>query len=124
MAVVLLLTGTPVNAGDHRWWHDASVQLRLGLTAAQVSRIDRIFNSDRPARIARLRQLERRVSSLRVALASGDVERIQRDDLVARIERLRMRINVQRTMMLVKIYRELSVTQRTELSRLKLQNPE
>jgi Spy/CpxP family protein refolding chaperone len=101
-----------------RWWLDPGVQRELALTEGQVQALQRTFERDLPARRALRRELNRLDSKLQQLL-----ERAVDDDNVierfsARVEQVRAKRNVRRTLILLEMYKVLTPAQRVALSRL------
>jgi Spy/CpxP family protein refolding chaperone len=96
-----------------RWWHDPAIERDLELTAAQARRLDAIFESDLPARIALHQKIRRMDAELLRIIRDEDEERVLRfvDDLQV----LRRKQNVRRALMLVEMYKVLTPPQRARL---------
>lgn len=119
----LVAVAAPAAAGAVRWWTEPDVQARLQLTAPQVAALNRLFDdtlSDRLASGARLTRLEQRLARLMAQPDAGEKETLR---LVERVEGLRARRNVARTMMLVRMFRVLTPAQRRALDSLTRPKP-
>ncbi len=111
----LLACAAGASAGAVRWWTAPDIQAKLQLKAAQVSALNRIFDenlSDRLASGAKLTTLEQAVARM---MAQPDADEADTLHLVEQVEGLRARRNIVRTMMLVRMLRVLSPTQRRAL---------
>jgi Spy/CpxP family protein refolding chaperone len=109
-----------VAAGDQpraSWWLDRRIQQELGLTQSQIQTLQLTFEHDLPERRALRRELDRLESKLQKLL-----ERAEDDSVVerfsARVEQVRAKRNVRRTLVLLEMYKSLTPTQRIALSRL------
>lgn len=113
---------SPVHAGDQsrsRWWLDPLVQRQLALTKAQVDALQRTFAQGLPERLTLRRELDRLDSQLQAILERGDADDRSVERFIARVEKLRARRNVRRTMILLDMYRILTPPQRLALSKLR-----
>jgi Spy/CpxP family protein refolding chaperone len=106
-----------------RWWLEAAVQQELGLVPVQVKALERCFERGLPERVALRRELDRLDSQLQQLLERGDAADPVVERLSARVETVRARRNVRRTLMLLEMYRILTPAQRLALSRLRAPGP-
>jgi len=112
----------PVYGADRtrsRWWLSPVVQQELGLTKTQVQALQSTFERGLPERVALRRDLDRLDAQLQRL-----IERAEEDDglverFSARVEELRARRNVRRTLILLEMYRILTPAQRLAFSRLR-----
>ncbi len=108
----------PCSAADRvKWWRSAVAVTRLGLTPAQVERIDAIFEETRPNRLRLQDALDDLESALAKAINDGQDARAK--DLVPRVESARMAHNIARTMMLIRMSRVLTREQRGKLNEIR-----
>ena len=124
-AVCVLLTMIPAPIriqgepdSERRWWRVAEVQRHLRLSAAQIDRLDNLFERERPMRSERQRrvaQMERRLTRT-MELADADDESVVR--LSEAVESLRIQRNVHRTLMLFAMYKTLTPEQRVLLAQM------
>jgi Spy/CpxP family protein refolding chaperone len=101
-----------------RWWNDEAVVKKLGLTAAQVQRIEGIFEAFLPAQRARwsaFRPLEKELNDL-VSEPHPNEARVI--DQITRVETLRSELNQHRLIMLFRIQQVLTAAQRARLQEL------
>jgi len=112
---------TPVDGADQtrsRWWLNPVVQQELGLTKTQVQALQRTFERGLPERVALRRDLDRLDAQLQRLIERGEddglVERFS-----ARVEEVRARRNVRRTLILLEMYRILTPAQRLAFSRMR-----
>ncbi len=118
LAAVLLVAGAaPVAAGADavKWWTMRDVQSRLQLTPKQVAKLDRIFDETLAERLASRERLVRLEDALSRLMAQADAGEAETLALVEKVEALRARRNVARTMMLVRMSRVLTKVQRRAL---------
>ena len=109
-----VLTGQSEIAAPARWWRNPVIQHDLRLTSKQVRRLDSIFERDLPARIALHRQIAQVDRELqRMIDLEADVAVVMR--LSDEVEQLRAERNVRRTLMLVAMYKTLTLAQRARL---------
>ena len=112
----------PVHGGDQtrtRWWLNSVVQQELGLTKAQVQALQSIFERGLPERVVLRRNLDRLDAQLQQLIERGEADDRLVERFSARVEQARARRNVQRTLILLEMYRTLTPTQRVALSRLR-----
>jgi Spy/CpxP family protein refolding chaperone len=125
LAACVLVLGmafpTPVDGADQtrsRWWLNPVVQQELGLTKTQVQALQRTFERGLPERVALRRDLDRLDAQLQRLIERGEddglVERFS-----ARVEEVRARRNVRRTLILLEMYRILTPAQRLAFSRMR-----
>jgi Spy/CpxP family protein refolding chaperone len=116
-------TPAPVEGGDQsrgRWWFNATVQHELGLSPAQVKALESTFARGLPERLALRRELNRRDAQLQQLLERGDADEAVVERCIVQVEEVRARRNVQRTLMLLKMYRILTPLQRLALSKMRV----
>ncbi len=119
-ALVLLTlalgTATPADAAQrHRWWHSAELRAELGLTEAQSAALQAIFQRAVPdlRRLAQeFSQAEDELSTLIDAMVADEWEVTLQID---KVEAARSALGKTRTLMLYRMHRELSATQRDAL---------
>jgi Spy/CpxP family protein refolding chaperone len=121
----LLALPTPARAdAPPQWWQSPPVQSRLSLSQAQVERLDALYRESLPRR----RQLHREVRHLQELLArqlaTGSLDDRHTLPLIERLSAAERRRRVTRTMMLIRMYRELTPTQRAQLTALSPGPPE
>jgi Spy/CpxP family protein refolding chaperone len=117
-ALLVALSGSVAAGPEAGWWLDRGVQRELGLSTAQVAALDREFRRDLPARQARHRRLERLEAEFRTSLTDARLDETSAVSLIERIEQLRKERNVARALMLIRMYRLLNPSQRTQFRRL------
>ena len=112
----------PVRGGDQprsRWWLTPVVQQELGLTKAQVQALQRTFERGLPERAALRRDLDRLDAQLQRLIQRGVEDDGLVERFIVRVEELRARRNVRRTLILLEMYRILTPAQRLALTRLR-----
>jgi Spy/CpxP family protein refolding chaperone len=101
-----------------RWWQSADVQRTLQLTAAQVQKLNAIFEQGRPERLALRRQIDEMDRLLARVVERGNANEASVEQLSGQVEALRAQANVRRTLMLLGMYRCLRPDQRVALTEL------
>jgi Spy/CpxP family protein refolding chaperone len=118
-ALMLLALTAPLHGQSFRfpWWKDAQFQKDLTLTADQVARIDRVFEST----ISLLRQKKEELDLQEAELSK--LIGINTDEAVVtrqvdKVEGIRANLNKTRTLMLLRMRQVLSPEQRVILNKL------
>jgi len=106
-----------------RWWLNPVIQQELGLTKPQVQALQRTFEQRLPERLALRRELDRLESQLQQLIERGEEDDGLVERFSARVEEVRARRNVRRTLILLEMYRILTPAQRLALSRLRSAAP-
>jgi Spy/CpxP family protein refolding chaperone len=105
------------------WWKVAAIRTAISLTSEQAERLDAIYRESLPTR-RRLRQKlaaqEKRVAEV---LLVGPFDDEQVRPLIDRLFALDKERNVARTLMLIRMYRQLTPVQRARLAELSAQMP-
>ena len=111
----------PAGASAQRfaWWRDADIQQELQLTPGQITDIERAQQESLEGRRSLRQELERADAEMARALERGDLDDATALELVTRVETIRMRSNVARSLVLARMYRVLSPEQRRLLSALR-----
>lgn len=98
------------------WWLSPAIQSQIALTPDQVQRIDATYRESLPER----RRLRRQVVALRLRLArllaTGTMSDVQAIPLIDRLCTIEKQRNVARTMMLIRMHRVLTASQRLQLA--------
>ena len=101
-----------------KWWSDVDVQKELGLSPEKVRNIDDYFNRRdadlRPVMHEFVRQSEELDKMTRAAVVDESTYLLQ----VMRVESTRQRLNESRTVMLYRMYRQLTPDQHRKLQDL------
>lgn len=111
------LNAAPCSAARVKWWRSDVAVARLGLTPAQIDRIEHIFEETRPDRLRLQGALDDLESAFARAIDEG--QDAQAENLVPRVESARMAHNIARTMMLIRMSRVLTREQRAKLKDLR-----
>lgn len=114
-----LVLAAPARIDSARWWYSSRVARALGLSAAQTAQIQDIFASAQPEwlnRQAAFKIAERRFSSA----MESDVTEDELDAACSAATDAEAARNKVRTLMLYRIYRVLTPTQRERLDALSL----
>ena len=112
----------PVYGADRtrsRWWLSPVVQQELGLTKAQVQALQSTFERGLPERVALRQNLDRLDAQLQRLIERGEADDGLVERFSARVEEVRARRNVRRTLILLEMYRILTPAQRLAFSRLR-----
>ena len=125
MGAACLLTlalglGTAIAGGSEtgrplKWWQHPACKTRVGLTDAQTSEIERIFQSVRAELRAEKAELERQEAALSRLLAATDADEAVVVRTIDRVEAARSALAKTRTLMLYRMHRLLSPDQRVRL---------
>ncbi len=115
VAIALALSAGPAAAESGRWWRDPATQRDVDLSPAQVSAIERVYETSVAERRVLRARLDREDRALAHALAQGTLTDAAAERLVNRVEHVRARRNIARTSLLVRIYDMLTPEQRRKL---------
>ena len=99
---------------QERWWR-AGVPRELRLSAAQVHRLDSLFERGLPQRLA----LRQKIEEMDRLLERGNGDEASVAKLSEQVEALRAQENVRRTVLLFAMYRTLNEEQRSALTRFR-----
>jgi Spy/CpxP family protein refolding chaperone len=122
LVLLLGLIGVPVCAQGLEWWRNGDVQRQLRLTPGQTDTIDRLVAGTLPKRRALRSSLDRLEAALEQAIGRDDEPEALA--LIPKVEAARAARNRERTLLLLRIYRVLTVEQRRELSRIQARRRE
>jgi Spy/CpxP family protein refolding chaperone len=98
-----------------KWWQAEDVQRQLGLTAAQVDSLEKIFQEKLQDRIRLRQELDVLQAQWNEALVQGAVDDTEAGKMIDRLERARMNRNKARTLVLLQMYRVLTPEQVAKL---------
>jgi Spy/CpxP family protein refolding chaperone len=119
LAVVLSLGTSVAGSGEgpkpSKWWQNPACKSRVGLTEAQTTEIERIFQSVRQELWAEKQELERQEAALSRLLADRDADEAVVVRTIDRVEAARSALAKTRTLMLYRMHRLLSPDQRLRL---------
>lgn len=119
LALVLSLGTTVAGRGEgpkpSKWWQNPACKSRVGLSEAQTTEIERIFQSVREELWAEKRELERQEAALSRLLADRDADEAVVVRTIDRVEAARSALAKTRTLMLYRMHRLLSPEQRIRL---------
>lgn len=101
--------------GQDAWWQDPATQRDLTLTTTQVSAIERLFASTLAEQRRLGKALARLEQNLQQAIAADALDEAALTRTVDELEAMRAKRNATRTLMLFRMYRTLSPTQRLRL---------
>jgi Spy/CpxP family protein refolding chaperone len=119
LAVVLSLGTAVAGSGEgpkpSKWWQNPACKARVGLSDAQTTEIERIFQSVRQELWAEKQELERQEAALSRLLADRDADEAVVVRTIDRVEAARSALAKTRTLMLYRMHRLLSPDQRLRL---------
>lgn len=123
--LVCLILVLPAAAAPQRakWWQSDEVRSALELTDDTSATLEEIFRTTRPVLLELMQKLkreERTLSGQIRAAEAGEAEVIRQID---RVEDARSALSRQRILMLYRMHRELSATQRDALREWMRRNP-
>jgi len=120
LAVLLAFAvSTPALAGQKaKWWRSETYQRELRLTADQVARLDQIFHASWPTLKQHKHELDRLETRLSQLIAEGTAEEAQVLEVIDLVETSRSALGRTRSLMLFRMHRVLSPSQRTTLKAL------
>lgn len=105
------------------WWRTPAVRSAVALTFQQAEELDTIYR----ASLARRRELRRQFAAqqkrLQEMLSTGVFDDEQARSVVDRLSAIDKERNVARVLMLIRMYRVLTPSQRTKLEHLSVQVP-
>ena len=107
----------------HRWWHSDEDKAALNLTAGQVAALDSIYLRTRPKQRESIRRLKNEENTLSKLIADMSVEEIDIIRQIDRVEAARSEFRKTRTLMVVRMYRILNMSQRITLKDWRTQEP-
>ena len=122
-AVVLCawnMLATPAAASEqgrnpHHWWKSDEVKAMLELTEGQSTELEEIYRQSRPKQRESWRRLNAEERTLSEMIADMTVAEIDVTRQVDRVEAARSELSKTRTLMVFRMYRVLSASQRTTL---------
>ena len=120
-AAALLVCALPADAGQSlkfKWWLHEEFVRELELTADQSARIEKIFQASWPALKAAKTDLDRLEAELSRLIAEGSAGETEVLKQIDRVEASRSAMGRTRSLMLYRMHRELSPSQRTRLKEL------
>jgi Spy/CpxP family protein refolding chaperone len=97
------------------WWNDAKVQKELGLAAEKVRIINDIYTKRNDSLRALRDEFTRELAELDQVTRARSVDESAYSVKVTRVESLRSELNKSRTVMLYRLYRELTLEQYRKL---------
>jgi hypothetical protein len=108
-------------AEDVRWWRQPAVQVALALRPDQIAALDHEFNRTLPERLRLRQQLDIADQRIAIALVDGTASDDAMSALILHAETLRARRNVSRTMLLLRLRRQLTPAQYQRLEAIAAQ---
>ena len=115
---LLLLGLAPLEANEqerHRWWHSEEVRTELGLTDDQSASLDDIYEETLPKQRESMHRLNAEELTLSALISDMDVQEIDVTRQIDRVEAARSELNKSRILMVFRMYRVLSASQRDTL---------
>lgn len=105
------------------WWRVAAIRTAISLTSEQAERLDAIYRESLPMRRSLRQQLAAQEKRVAEVLLVGPFDDEQVKPLIDRLFALDKERNVARTLMLIRMYRQLTPVQRARLAELSAQMP-
>jgi len=105
------------------WWKVAGIRTAVSLTSEQAERLDAIYRESLPTRRRLRQQLAAQEKRVAEVLLVGPFDDEQVRPLIERLFALDKERNVARTLMLIRMYRQLTPVQRARLAELSAQMP-
>jgi len=118
VALVVLGIAPMAGAQGFKWWQDEKLKADLGLAAEQVNRLEAVFQELSPKMTAEkqvLDALERQLSNVIRDANVAEAEVVRQVDVV---EAARSALGKTRTLMIYRLYRNLSPDQRVKMKAL------
>ena len=119
IGLVVVAVTTMVTAGEqrrpHRWWQSAEVQALLDLSDGQSASLDKIYRWALPKLRESMRRLDAEEATLSQLVGDMDVEEIDVTRQVDRVEATRSELSKTRFLMLFRMLRVLTQSQRDGL---------
>ncbi|WP_396626837.1 Spy/CpxP family protein refolding chaperone [Luteitalea sp.] len=109
------LAGTSEGQKPSKWWQNPVCKARVGLSDAQTTEIERIFQSVRDELRAEKTELEKQEATLSRLLAESNDDEAVVVRTIDRVEAARSALAKTRTLMLYRMHRLLSPDQRVRL---------
>ena len=113
--VLALLLAAPA-AGQSKWWASEEYQRELGLTPAQVERLEETFQGAVPGLMAQKKALDHAEAEFERVLERGSYSDVM--EQVDRVETARAELNKSRALMLYEMRRTLTKDQWIRLNAL------
>jgi Spy/CpxP family protein refolding chaperone len=110
-----VFAGTGEGGRPSKWWQSPVCKNRVGLTDAQTTEIERIFQSVRDELRAEKAELERQETALSRLLGDPTADEAVVVRTIDRVEAARSALAKTRTLMLYRMHRQLSPEQRMKL---------
>jgi Spy/CpxP family protein refolding chaperone len=124
LSACLILAGPGIARAGHpgtppgKWWQSETFQRDLGLASDQVSRIEEVFQSMKPALMANKKDLDQREQDLSRVIGDGTATEADVLRYIDKVEASRSALGRTRSLMLFRMYRVLTPEQRTTLQRI------
>jgi Spy/CpxP family protein refolding chaperone len=114
----------PQDPNRFKWWIDADSRRELGITDAQSSQIDQIFEGTMPAQRAKWREVQQLEDALSKLLKEHVADVAYVTQQVERVEKLEAELRITRTVMLYRMNLVLTAEQRVKLEALRKRRDE
>ncbi len=120
MTVLLAVVPCLALGGEERvkWWQSETVKIQVGLTGAQSSEIEMIFQATLPRMRADKDELDRQEQALSKLMRASSVGEAEITLMVDRVEAARARASKTRLLMLYRMHQVLSPAQREKVEGL------
>ena len=116
LATLALCTARPADANQrHMWWHSDELRTELGLAEDQTTALQEIFQTVFPDLRRLMQELRAEEQELSDLIDAEEVDEWKVTLQIDKVEAARSALGKTRTLMLYRMYRELSSTQRDAL---------
>lgn len=114
----LVIASSGQRSSPHKWWQADRFKAELGLSEAQTSRLEAVFQEHLPRLREFKKALDREEEALSALLQQGTDEEAVMAAQIDRVESAKGELGKLRTLMLFRMRRLLSAEQRTSLDEL------
>jgi Spy/CpxP family protein refolding chaperone len=118
LSLVALAWATPSEAQRFRWWKDERFIKELALTSEQSGKIEAVFKAAEPLLRAQQRALSKLEDELSKLVQEARVGESEVEHFAAKVEAARAELSKERTMMIYRFRRILSLEQHMKLQQL------
>ena len=120
LIALLILSAASVDARGqsptrHKWWQSDEVKALLKLSTEQVASLDEIYGGTQAKQRESIRHLRTEETTLSKIIAEMSADEIDVIRQIDRVEAARSKVRKNRTLMVFRMYRVLSLEQRARL---------
>jgi len=124
VAVVAPVDAKEQGRRPHRWWQSADVQALVELTEEQSAALDTIYRQTLPKQRESMRRLNAEERTLSQLVADMDVQEIDVTRQIDRVEAARSELSKSRILMVFRMHRILTQSQRDALDEWMKREPD